>query len=115
MGALRCYISICRRFLAARTSQSIHDTGFDKAMDSVSVAADVAALLDAVADGAISASQALARWPTVSDRRLKIARHEVTHVENDIDIRERDPDYARYQRDSLRELAWQVRQRFGIE
>jgi hypothetical protein len=106
---------MCRRFLAACTSPSIRDAGFDKAMDSVYVAADVAALLDAVADGAMSASQALARWPAVSDRLLKIARHEVTHVENDVDIRDRDPEYARYQRDSLRERAWQVRQRFGIE
>jgi hypothetical protein len=57
----------------------------------------------------------MSRWTEIRDRLLDEAWHELSHFENDVDIRRRDEAYDRYQRDCLRELAWRIRDRFGVD
>jgi hypothetical protein len=82
--------------------------------DAGAAAARIATALEAVAAGEMSALTAMSHWPEIRDRLLDAAWHELSHFENDADIRERDADYNHYQRDCLREFASRIRDQFGL-
>jgi hypothetical protein len=126
VASIRCPRCACRVVWHAMSTESFRSWGevFSWATcpvcglcpggNAAGAAASVAAALDAVASGDESASNAMSQWPAMRDRLLDAAWHELSHFENDADTRRRDDAYDRYQRDSLRELAWQIRDRFGV-
>jgi hypothetical protein len=83
--------------------------------DAPAAAAPIAAALEAVAAGEMSALTAMSHWPAIRDRLFDEAWHALSHFENDVDIRRRDEAYDHYQRDCLRALASRVRDRFGVD
>jgi hypothetical protein len=61
-------------------------------------------LITAVLDGSLTAEDALASWPAMSEsssKVLKNAYHLMHHYFADSDIRARDEEYATYQRCAL--------------
>lgn len=74
----------------------------------------VATLLEQVADGSVSATEALARteeWKDVSwrERAFEDAYHALRHFDADTDIRKKDLAYASSQVVGLRSLAAKLR------
>ena len=100
--------AVCGR--DARERSDVKPTGEAEA----AAAARIAFALEAVAAGDLSASSAMSQWPEIQDGLLEAAWHDLSHFENDADIRRGDAACDRYQRDCLREFAWRIRDRFGV-
>lgn len=73
--------AVCGR--DARERSDVKPTGEAEA----AAAARIAFALEAVAAGDLSASSAMSQWPEIQDGLLEAAWHELSHFENDADIR----------------------------
>jgi hypothetical protein len=75
---------------------------------------EVIALLEKVANGDMTASEALIAWPDVEKkegRELGLAWHELHHFLADDDIRKKDIKYDKYQRALLLKRASDIREK----
>ena len=81
-------------------------------------AAKIIGLLEGVANGSIEARTAIdENWREFEEEPDKIvtsAFHEQHHFAADADIRERDTEYARVQRETLLNLARKIRESYSL-
>jgi hypothetical protein len=78
---------------------------------------NIIALLDGVIDGVIPANDALQCWPNIdaeTDDVVTQAWHDLSHYASDEDIRERDPDYAKYQKTLLQSHIYELKSKYTI-
>lgn len=79
------------------------------------LAASAAELLERVANGELTAPQAIHEWPSdTQDSLLDQSWHDLSHFAADADIRERDATYRQYQVSLLRRRALEIREKFGL-
>ena len=73
-------------------------------------------ILNNVAEGIISGKDGLIKWPDIDseeDSLIATSWHDLSHYATDGDIREKDKDYADYQRGLLKTRAKEIGEKYG--
>lgn len=86
-------------------------------MKTIEKAREAVRLLELVATKKKEPASALSEWPDIDaekDKTIAGAWHELSHYENDLDIRQRDPEYDEILCTQLLEAARRIREKFGI-
>ncbi len=74
-------------------------------------------LLERVSSEEIAPEQALKQWPDIEaeiDELVAASWHELTHFQNDSDIREKDVTYDEYMKASLLNFAKRLKEKYKI-
>lgn len=74
-------------------------------------------LLESVLKGKLNPADALREWPDIDNETDKVicnAWHELHHFYADEDIRIKDADYDKYQRDLLRSYISDIRNKYSV-
>ena len=77
---------------------------------------NIVEILNKVAEGVISAKEGLIQWPDIDseeDSLIIASWHNLSHFDNDSDIREKHKEYAEYQRDLLKARANEIGGKYG--
>jgi len=78
--------------------------------------AKVVSLLESVADGTLDASAALEQWPDIdleTDDLVAASWHDLSHFEADKDLRDKDSDYADYQKNLLLNRVKKIKEKYN--
>lgn len=73
-------------------------------------------ILNKVAEGVISGKDGLIQWPDIDseeDSLITASWHDLSHFDNDSDIREKDKEYDENQRNLLKTRANEIHEKYG--
>lgn len=73
-------------------------------------------ILNKIAEGVISGKDGLIQWPDIDseeDSLITASWHDLSHYATDGNIREKDKEYAEYQRDLLKARAKEISEKYG--
>ena len=77
----------------------------------------IVSLLESVASGQMDPALALKEWPDIdseTDDLIATGWHELSHYENDVDLRESDSEYDANMRALLKKWAVKIRGKYGL-
>ena len=80
-------------------------------------ALNVISLLESVASKQMDPAKAIKEWPDIDSEKDKLiasAWHDLSHYENDIDIRTKDSEFDSKMREGLRNKASKIRFKYHI-
>jgi hypothetical protein len=76
-----------------------------------------ASLLELVASGQMNPTSALNEWPDIDsepDDLISASWHDLSHYENDVDIRKRDSRFEAKMREGLKNQAAKIRKKYNL-